>query len=134
MEQKEVLIIVGVLVVGFFLLNNNGMLSGKSVYNNYLTYPNQIGSNIKTYAYTPSTDAGPYVRQSDYAGWRSKWNPQPIGTRFTEEENFCACPAGKGEIILEDCPKQARNCYSYFCKTYVTRNRTSITRQCATEV
>lgn len=46
MEQKEVLIIVGVLVVGFFLLNNNGMLSGRAVNKAILTGPNQGDFNI----------------------------------------------------------------------------------------
>lgn len=60
MEQKEVLLIVGVLVAGFFLLNNNGMLSGRSVYDtptDIVTYPNQIG-NGNTDAYTVPETSG----------------------------------------------------------------------------
>ena len=52
MQQKEVLIIVGVLAVGFFLLNNNGMfsgLSGRSVYyNNLVTHPQPYGGGTST--------------------------------------------------------------------------------------
>jgi len=38
MQQKEVLIVVSVLVAGFFLLNNNGILSGRATYTNTLNY------------------------------------------------------------------------------------------------
>lgn len=42
MQQKEVLLIVGVLVVGLFLFKQSA-LSGRSIYENYITYPNQRG-------------------------------------------------------------------------------------------
>ena len=99
MEQKEVLVIIGVLVVGFFLLNNNGMLSGKAtdadteVYN-YVTEPVPYGSGAGLGTGAGGTCPPPH---------QISLHCEEVGGRLAEERcKSCvanACDVLKGECL-----------------------------------
>ncbi len=96
MQQKEVLLIVGVLAVGLFLLNN-GMLSGRSVYGGRLVGPNQEDFNIGNVGSDAFDD-----------GW--------TGASTTGgEEPTCGCPPMESYIVEKNTctfdPKCGGECY-----------------------
>ncbi len=100
MQQKEVLIIVGVLVVGLFLFKQ-GTLSGRSVFKNYVTYPNQIGESVITDAYSG------LVAQPTGAG-TGGGRVNVCGVTYYEVKcegtaSFGCYPGGARPIVREDC-------------------------------
>ncbi len=103
MQQKEVLLIVGVLVVGFFLLNNNGVFSGRTIFDapqDAVTYPQ--GYSSWRYAYPMGGFS------AGYSGSESDDD---------DDDYYCACPIRKGDVIVpgHDCPSRATDCTQHTC-------------------
>lgn len=124
MQQKEVLLIVGVLVVGFFLLNNNGMLSGQAA-KTVIAYPNQIGSDVRTDAFNDPDNYDP-VQGMAMGGAGGECPTIIIYQRCNSQDGTCTsltCP----------CPEKKKECESN-CEAAVANtvaDKLACDRECA---